>query len=276
MRLWTIINCVNMRNHLILGLVVFQLFFVGSGIVSAQADPNTGSLNINLSLPDYTLTPTTSSKYGSIVGKYFVLKSVSVTPSSDSAVIEWKLTRSKAAPSPTIRIEYGIENTSEHSVSTTDGVTQKMGGNALVVRELQPNTEYRFRVTASIGTLYNEGTSVRSPEFSFVTPASGESVKKSFQLMTPKVKLKSFSTGKAAARIIFQTDISTTALLEYAEFKPYFVYTGKKEDAVRARTHTLAISGLKSNTLYPYRIMAKGADGTETTFDGFVFKTKVK
>ncbi len=40
--------------------------------------------------------------------------------------------------------------------------------------------------------------------------------------------------------------------------------------------HTsVAVSGLKSSTVYPYKITATSTDGGQTTFDGLVFKTKV-
>lgn len=264
-----------MQYVFVASLVLYLALAVGGGAVLAQEKPaETGSLSINLGLPDYTLEPTTSSTYKKIIGQYLVLKSVTVIPSSDSATFEWKITRSKGASTPTVRIEYGTEDTSAHTASFGDGTTEKTPSGGMIVKNLQPNTEYRFLLVASFGTLYNKGTMVRSQELRFTTPATGSDKKIVTQLSSPRIKLKTFRTTKTSAKLAFQTDVPTTATYEYAEFKPYFVYTDKKEDSVSGTAHTFMISGLKPNTMYPYRIIARTSDGRETAFDGFVFKTK--
>lgn len=257
----------------ILPLLIATLFF-SPFPVFAQQNQGTGSIQLNLKLPDYTLEPTPIARYKTLLAKYLALTSASVTPSSDSAIFGVNIKTAKGIKPGAVIVEYGQNSISEHKITSVDGTTKKTPKGGLIAEGLIPGTEYRFRISANTVGEYQEGNNiVRSPEYRFTTPLSGEGEKVSFQLNSPRITLKSLGTASTAAKVVLQSNTPTTAFVEYAEFKPYFVYKEKKESQSLATSHTITIKGLKKKTIYPYRIGVRDTNGAESTFE-FVLKTK--
>lgn len=255
----------------ILPLLITALFFTS---YPAFAQQETGSLELNLKLPEYTLEPTPITKYKTLLAKYLFLTNVSVTPSADSAIFGVKMKTAKGTKPSAIIVEYGKESISEHKISSVDGVTKKTPGGGLIAGDLLPGTEYRFRISAYTIGDYQEGNNiVLSPEYRFTTSLAGAGQKISFSTKSPRITLKSFAAGNTTAKLTMQSDVLTNAYIEYTEFKPYFMYTEKKESSATAKSHVITLRQLKSNTVYPYKIGVRSSEGAESLFE-FILKTK--
>ncbi len=178
------------------------------------------------------------------------ISDVAVSITGDTAQIQW--TTDVPADS---QIEYGTTESYGMSSSNAPLVIQ----HRVELSGLQPQTTYHFRVLSSD----EAGQEAQSRNFTFVTLAEGES--------TPQPSEIEVSTGTANVTIVWQTNESTKAEVDYGEDTSYGLTAKSSKMQLQ---HRVQLTGLKPDTTYHYRVKLTDLDGNVSTSSDFTFKTE--
>jgi len=166
---------------------------------------------------------------------------------STSAYIYFSLNQKAQA-----RVEYG--KTSNYGHFTTKETSFKYADHRQIIRQLDANTVYHYRVHA----YDRNGHEVISEDKTFKINQSTLAIKSS--------AVETINT--TSVYIYFNLNEKAQARIEYGETSNYGHFT-TKETSFNYDSHRQIIRGLKTNTLYHYRVHAYDRNGAEVISKDF-------
>ena len=189
------------------------------------------------------------------VEKVFSISGVETVAVTASAVtIIWNTNEAATA-----QVFYGP---GEKYASSSAWSTIKVTAHEVKLTGLQAGTNYFYKIVSQNAS----GITVSKAGFEFNTLFKKKTV------AAPKIaKVRVVSIGETSASIVFDTDVSTTGIVNYG------VTTGYEETDGGHRTlltdHSHPLSGLSPDTLYNFEIVVRDPAGNQTVYQNVTFTT---
>jgi hypothetical protein len=177
------------------------------------------------------------------------------TITGESATITWT-TDEDASSSISYGITSGTYENGANDYLVNSDVTNYNTDHTVIINNLTPATEY-FYIIISVDAAGNIGQSSEET-FTTASPSSLSSI-------------KVVSTSLSTATITWTTSENMNSVVEYGLTAEY---GDLKENSTKAKVHTVELSGLKTATLYHFRVKGQDVDNNLYSSGDYTFEPK--